>query len=494
MRTWSKHYPPAHHAHLAHPLADRYAGARVPVRNPRTGRYDAAFERPAASHISRLTRALRAAQPRWAALSVQQRCDALLRWVGALDRHSAAIRDALVADTGRVRESVMEIACVKTIIRRWCKSAPYLLAQRDATPCEREGMCYAGGLVPYGLVGVISPWNVPLVLALIDAVPALLAGSAVIIKPSEVTPRFIAPLMASLAAVPELADVLCFTPGDGETGKIIVDHVDVVVFTGSVATGRDVARRAATRLIPVYLELGGKDPAIVTESAQLDHAVAAISWGSLTNAGQACQALERIYVHRSIYDTFVERLVKRVSALQLTCDDPEKGVIGPIIAEQQIHTLRRHLDDARARGAKILCGGSLRRDHGGTWCEPTVLVNVDHQMLVMTEESFGPLLPVMAYDDITEAVALANDSEYGLSAAVFAHTTEEASRIANQLAVGAVSINDCALTAFVHEAEKQSFKNSGLGASRMGKNAIYRFLRKRAQLINNSKQFQPWWF
>lgn len=467
---------------------------RLAVRNPRTGERDYFFDLADKKTIAGLAQHLRRAQLPWSDLSVRERCDLLLQWARRISAESDALCAALSEDTGRTRESWLEIDGVISIIQRWCDSAEQMLAEVETKACSMPGMFFSNALVPYPLVGVISPWNLPLLLSLIDAIPALLCGCAVMIKPSEVTPRFIEPLVATLRGLPQLADVVCLLPGDADTGAELINHVDTVVFTGSVATGKKVAAVAAQRLMPAYLELGGKDPAIVMANADIDHAAAAITWGALTNGGQACQAIERIYVQREVYREFVDKLVANVSSLQLNSEDASRGHIGPVIAEQQLHVLQRHLTDARIQGADVLCGGEFKTFNGGVWCEPTVLVNVDHQMLVMTEESFGPLLPVMPFDSLEEAVSLANDSEYGLSAAVFAETSKEATDIARRLSVGAVSINDCSLTAFIHEAEKQAFNASGLGESRMGENSIYRFLRKKAHLVNSDKRWQPWWY
>jgi acyl-CoA reductase-like NAD-dependent aldehyde dehydrogenase len=329
-------------------------------------------------------------------------------------------------------------------------------------------------------VGVISPWNFPLTLSLIDAIPALLAGCAVLVKPSEVTPRFVVPLAGSIAAVPELAAVLDFVAGDGRTGAELVRLVDAVCFTGSVRTGRLVARAAADRFVPAFLELGGKDPVIVTGSADLELATDVVLRASVLNSGQACQSLERVYVQDTIYEPFVRRLVEKASAVPITHPDPHAGVIGPMIFHDQADVIAAQLDDAVHRGARVLCGGRVEIHDGGRWVRPTVVVDVDHGMKLMTEETFGPVMPVMKFRTLDEAVALANDGIYGLSAAVIAGTLEEAEAIAGRLEAGAVSLNDGSLTAAMHEAEKHSFKCSGLGGSRMGPAGLTRFLRKKA--------------
>jgi succinate-semialdehyde dehydrogenase / glutarate-semialdehyde dehydrogenase len=348
--------------------------------------------------------------------------------------------------------------------------------------------------VPYALVGVISPWNFPLLLSTIDTIPALLAGCAVVVKPSEIAPRFLEPLMQTIASVPTLQSVLTYIAGAGETGAALIEQVDLICFTGSVATGQKVAVAAAQHFIPAFLELGGKDPAIVLESTDLELATSAILWGSVVNTGQSCLSIERIYVADSIAERFVDQLVTKAKALKLAYPTVEDGQIGPIIAERQAALINQHLQDAIAKGAIVHCGGNVESLEGGLWCRPTVLTNVNHSMKVMTEETFAPIMPVMSFSTVEEAIGLANDTIYGLSAAVFAGSETEAIAIAEQINAGAISINDAALTAIMHEGEKNAFKFSGMGGSRMGAAALKRFMRKKALLIKTGAIADPWWF
>jgi acyl-CoA reductase-like NAD-dependent aldehyde dehydrogenase len=291
-----------------------------------------------------------------------------------------------------------------------------------------------------------------------------------------------------------LAGVLAVVEGDGQTGAAMVDLVDAVCFTGSVPTGRRVAVAAARAFVPAFLELGGKDPAIVLASADLDRSADAVLWGGVANAGQSCLSIERVYVDARIFDAFTSRLVAGASRLRFAWPDVADGEIGPIIDPDQALVISGHLDDAVAKGATVRCGGTLQRHGGGFWCPPTVLTNVDHSMRVMTEETFGPVLPVMPFEDVDEAVRMANDTTFGLSAAVLAGTVEEALAVAGRIEAGAVSINDAALTAVVRDGEKHSAKASGLGGSRMGPASLHRFLRRQAFLINGRPDANPWWF
>ncbi len=468
--------------------------APIPVRNPRTGTYDYQIVPPDGDALDGVCADLRAAQPAWEACGVTGRVAALVEWRRAMLARRDEIVAALVTDTGRYYESVLEFESVLASIERWCRLASDLLRYGDPRPSAISFIRIEGRLAPYPLVGVISPWNFPLLLSLIDALPALLAGCAVVVKPSEIAPRFIEPLRRSIGDVPALRAVFQFIAGDGATGGALLERVDLICFTGSVATGRCVAEAAARRFIPAFLELGGKDPAIVLADADIDRAAAAILWGGTVNCGQSCLSIERVYVEAPVYEQFVEALTARASRLRLALPDPQSGEIGPIISVRQAKVIADHLADAYARGAVAQCGGVIEEHAGGLYCLPTVLTGVDHTMKVMRDETFGPILPVMPVADVDEAIMLANDTDFGLSAAVFARDTGTACAVASCLMAGAVSINDAALTAIIHDGEKQAFKFSGLGGSRMGPAAINRFTRKQAMLINSSSGYDPWWF
>ena len=455
----------------------------IEVRNPRTGKFDYVIIPPPSKLLAQQCSRLRRAQVRWQQIGLQGRIEALQQWKQAILSGRNKLTEALVADTGRLSISVMEIDSFVSSIDRWCGLAPKLLQESEkntAIPFIQLQQTK----VPYPLVGVISPWNFPLLLSTIDTIPALLAGCAVIVKPSEIAPRFVAPLLATLNTVGQLRDILTFIEGAGETGAALIENVDVVCFTGSVATGRKVAEAAARQFIPAFLELGGKDPAIVLESADIELATSAILWGSVVNTGQSCLSIERIYVAESIFDKFYHQLVTKAHRLRLAY---------PTIAERQAAIIKDHLQDAVSKKAIIHCGGEVEQLSGGWWCRPTVLTSVDHSMTVMTEETFGPIMPVMAFSRVSEAIALANDTIYGLSAAVFG-SEAEALEVAQQIDAGAISINDAALTALMHEGEKNAFKFSGLGGSRMGPAALTRFMRKKAFLVKTNTVSDPWWF
>jgi succinate-semialdehyde dehydrogenase / glutarate-semialdehyde dehydrogenase len=464
----------------------------IEVRNPRTGKRDHVIEPPPRNLLEEQGIRLRQAQIHWQHIGVEGRIEALKYFKQAVLSQRERLTKALVNDTGRLSISVLEIDSFLSGIDRWCTLAPELLQEAEKNTAI-PFIHLQQTSVPYPLVGVISPWNFPLLLSTIDALPALLAGCAVIVKPSEIASRFVAPLMTAIKAVPDLRDVLTFIEGGGETGAALIKQVDLVCFTGSIATGRKVAEVAAKRFIPAFLELGGKDPAIVLPSANLELATSAILWGSVVNTGQSCLSIERIYVAESIFEEFVERLVTKAEGLSLAYPTLESGEIGPIIAERQAAVISDQLLDAIAKGAVVHCGGQVENKDGGWWCRPTVLTQVNHSMNVMTEETFGPIMPVMPFSTVQEAISLANSTLYGLSAAVFAEE-QEALSVAQQLNAGAISINDAGLTALIYEGEKNSFKYSGLGGSRMGAAALTRFMRKKAFLVKTNSVPDPWWF
>lgn len=463
------------------------------VRNPRTGKFDYEIVSPSNDLLEQQCLRLRQGQTHWQGIGVEGRIAALQQWKQAVLSQRDRLTAALVNDTGRLSITVLEIDSFLSSIDRWCKLAPQLLQESEKNTAV-PFIHLQQTSVPYPLVGIISPWNFPLLLSTIDLIPALLAGCAVIVKPSEIAPRFIAPLMAAIDAVPDLRDVLTFVEGAGETGASLIEYVDLVCFTGSVATGRKVAEAAAKRFIPAFLELGGKDPAIVLSSANIELATSAILWGSAVNTGQSCLSIERIYVAASIFEQFVDRLVTKAERLKLAYPTVESGEIGPIIADRQAAIIRDHLLDALEKGAIVRCGGEVENKDGGWWCRPTVLTQVDRSMKVMTEETFSPIMPVMPFSTVEEAINLANDTIYGLSAAVFAGEEQEALAVARHIDAGAISINDAGLTALIYEGEKNSFKYSGLGGSRMGAAALMRFLRKKAFLVKTNFVPDPWWF
>ena len=465
------------------------------VKNPRTGEEDYSFDILNKKDILNISNQLKIKQIAWNTEGVTFRIETLQNWRNALSKYQEAIIEALTIDTGRRSESVLEMQILLSSIDRWCKTAADFFAEKITKTSAIPFIDIHQEVVPYRLVGVISPWNFPLLLSIIDTLPALLAGSAVIVKPSEVTPRFIEPLMQSIQEVPDLAAVLHYVAGDGKTGSAVLQNADIICFTGSVATGKKVYAACAKQFKPCFLELGGKDAALVFEGADLEHATSSLLWGSVVNCGHSCLSIERIYVQDTIFDAFLYRITEKANTLKLAYPSVSDGQIGPIISEKQASIIDNHLKDALDKGAKLHSGvGHTEQKGGGFYCFPTILTGVNHDMKIMNEETFGPILPIMPFKNEAEAIDLANGTVFGLSGAVFAKTWEEGYRIGQRMEAGAISINDSALTAIIHDGEKNAFKASGIGGTRMGPSAIKRFMRQKAFLVKKQAIPSPWWF
>jgi succinate-semialdehyde dehydrogenase / glutarate-semialdehyde dehydrogenase len=468
-------------------MLDRVART-LPVRNPRTGQIDFQLAVTPGEEVIAKAQRLRANQKAWAAMPLDARLGVMRRWLGEVAKRASALAEADAVDTGGCHTSYLQGFITMGNIGGWIEDAEAAL-ERASFHGPSKAMPQVEvrtQLEPYALVGVISPWNAPMMLALLDAVPALFAGSAVLLKPSEVTPRFIGPLFETVAAVPELAGVFDYVMGDGETGKQLIDQIDLLCFTGSVPTGRKIAVHCAERLIPCFLELGGKDPVIVTEHADLERATTSVLRGAVHANGMVCFSIERIYVHENIHDAFVALLVDKAQKVRLNSDDPRAGHLHPFTFAPQADIVMNHLADAVARGATILTGGQVEDIDGGLYMRPTVVTGVTHDMQIMQEETFGPVLPVMKYATVDEAVALANDTIYGLTASVIGGSEDEALPIARRVNAGAVFVQDTFLTFGKNRTiGTHSFGASGLGGSRTGPESILRFVRRKALMTNH---------
>jgi acyl-CoA reductase-like NAD-dependent aldehyde dehydrogenase len=432
--------------------------------------------------VAGLAGRVRAAQPAWEALGPAGRARWLRRYRDWLLDHDDELADLLQRETGKPwQEATLEIPIGADLINYYAAHAAEFL--RDAHP-RPHGLATAAkrltvALRAYPVVGVICPWNFPLLIAMVDSVPALLAGAAVVMKPSELTP------LASRRALEGWREIgapevfVCAT-GSGAAGAALVEVVDFVQFTGSTATGRRVAKRAAERLIPCSLELGGKDAMIVLADADLERAANGAVWGGLFNAGQACVSVERVYVEAAVHDAFVQLVGEKVAALRQGADGHGyRADVGPLASAVQLEVVERQVADALANGARAIAGGR-RSDLGGTFFEPTVLVDVDHSMEIMREETFGPTLPVMGVADAEEAIGLTNDSHYGLSASVWTGDEKRGRRIARRLQVGSVNVNDVFANLFAFTVPHAGWKQSGVGARLGGSAAIHKYCRSQA--------------
>jgi len=408
----------------------------IQVRNPRTGENDYSFEATSANEISNIVDELRQNQPNWAAKTVDERADVLDQWANMV-AESDELLEALIADTGRYFICTGEVAQLTKMVPGWRALGNRVFSEQEPLQSSVPSVTYTHQYKSFEVVGIIGPWNFPFLITLIDLIPALMAGSTVIVKPSEITPRFIKPIQDIIRKIPELHKVCRFVQGGGQTGQDLIDNVDALCFTGSVKTGKLVYESGARNFIPVYAELGGKDPVIVTENADPVDSARIILRASVQATGQACQSIERVYVHQSIADQFIDALANQASEVTLNYPDVRQGHIGPLIFDKQADIIADHIEDAKDKGATILTGGEIEDHGGGKWIKPTVIKDADHSMKVMTEETFGPVIPVMAYDKIEDAIALANDTVYGLSAAVLAGSHEEALAIAKKIDAGA---------------------------------------------------------
>ena len=460
----------------------------LPVRNPRTGAVDFDLQVSPPAQVAAKARRLRENQREWGSRPIAERVAIMQRWLAAVAAKAQLLAEADAEDTGGCHTSYLQGFITMGNIKGWIEDAEAALerARYDGPSKAMPSVGVRSQLVPYPLVGVISPWNAPMMLALLDAVPALFAGSAVLLKPSEVTPRFITPLFETVAQVPELAAVFDYVMGDGRTGQDVISQADLVCFTGSVPTGRKVAMACAERLIPCFLELGGKDPAIVTASADLERAATSVLRGAVHASGQVCFSVERIYVEASIHDAFVDLLLEKAKAVRVNSEDPRAGHLHPFTFAPQAGIVAGHIADAVAKGATVLTGGKVEEIGSGLYMYPTVITGVTHEMTIMREETFGPILAVMPFKDADEAVALANDTMFGLTASVIAGSEEEALPIARRVNAGAVFIQDTFLTfAKNRTIGTHSFGWSGLGGSRTGPESILRFVRRKALMTQH---------
>jgi acyl-CoA reductase-like NAD-dependent aldehyde dehydrogenase len=462
---------------------------QIPVENPATGEVIGHVPDMTAGEVTELARRARAAQPAWEALGFDFRGRVLKRMQRWVMDNADRIITTICAETGKTYEDaqIAELTYGAAAFGFWADKAPHYLADERI----RSSSIFVKGkrLVlryrPVGLVGVIGPWNYPLTNSFGDCIPALAAGNSVILKPSEITPFTSLLLAEGLAACGLPDDVFAVATGRGATGAAVIDEVDMIMFTGSTSTGRKVAVRAAERLIPASLELGGKDPMIVLADANIERAANHAAYYSMFNCGQTCISIERCYVEAPIYDEFVKRVTEKVRAIrQGVPAGPGSVDVGSLTFPAQVETVERHVEEARERGAKVLTGGRRGRTDG-YWFEPTVLVDVDHDMACMREETFGPTLPIMKVGDAEEAIRLANDSEYGLSAAVFSRDSSRAEAVARRVSAGAVTVNDALVNYAALELPMGGAKpGSGVGY-RHGAGGIRKYCRQQSLLISH---------
>jgi acyl-CoA reductase-like NAD-dependent aldehyde dehydrogenase len=468
----------------------------IEVHNPATGGLIETIPIDSPAAVAEKVARVRANQPEWEAMGIEGR----YHWLGKLRDwlldNQERVLDTMQAETGKVRaDASNEPGYLADLINFYGTKAAGFIGEESVRPhspllaAKKLRIQYR----PHPVVGIISPWNFPLILSLGDAIPALQAGCAVVVKPSEFTPLGLAEVVEAWKQEIGGPDVFDCVQGVGETGSALVDEVDFIQFTGSDRTGRKVMARAAETLTPVSLELGGKDPMIVLADADMDRAANAAAWGGMMNSGQICMSVERIYVEEPVYDQFVAKLTAEVGKLRQGADsakDPKD--VGAMTSPNQTAIVEEHVSDALASGAKVLTGGK-RVDGPGDYFEPTVLVDVDHSMKVMRDETFGPVVGVMKVRDAEEAIRMANDSPYGLSGCVFGER-ERAEQVARRVECGAINVNDVLINYFAMDVPMGGWKQSGIGF-RHGEPGIKKYCRSESLVITRfGGKREPTWY
>jgi acyl-CoA reductase-like NAD-dependent aldehyde dehydrogenase len=456
------------------------------VENPATGEVIASVDAVPPERVAELVARARVAQPGWEALGFEGRGRVLRRCQRWMIDNSDRVIETIVSETGKAWEDALtaEVSYAAGAFGFWAKHAEgYLAEERIKTSSPFvKGRKLVVRYAPMGVVGVIGPWNYPLTNSFGDCIPAMAAGNAVVLKPSHVTPltSLLMGEMLRECGLPE--GVYQVAAGFGDTGSALIDAVDFVMFTGSTETGKKIMERAAQTLTPVALELGGKDPMVICADADIERAANAAVHYSLQNAGQTCISTERVYVEEPIYDQFVALVTEKVRGLrQGAPDGPGSVDLGAMIHPPQSDVVEAHVRDAVDKGARVVAGGH-RSDGHGHFYEPTLLVDVDHTMDVMREETFGPTLPIMKVSDADEAVRLANDTPFGLQASVWTKDVAKGERLARRIEAGAVTVNDAQINYVAFELPMGGWKASGLG-SRHGADGIRKYTKKQALAV-----------
>jgi succinate-semialdehyde dehydrogenase/glutarate-semialdehyde dehydrogenase len=441
----------------------------------------------------------RRAQPEWYARGIRARLRVVRLFQRLLNEQKESVATLITREAGKpVVEALLSEVLVVLDSARFLLANAYGYLKPERLPHGNLVMKSKLGKLhrePYGVFGIVAPWNYPFSIPATETLAALVAGNAVVLKPSELTPLVALELQRLLreAGVPE--DVFQVVLGEGPTGAALVGApIDKLIFTGSVPTGKRVGEAAARRLLPVVLELGGKDPVLVFDDVDLDVAAAGTTWGAFMNAGQTCLSIERCYVQRPIYEQFVSVCAGKARALRVGNGMQEGIDVGPMINERQLKIVEVQVEDALQRGARLICGGKRLSELGRNFFAPTVLADVTQEMLIMKEETFGPVLPIAAFDTEEDAVRLANDSEFGLAASVWTSDSTRAQRVAARLDAGAVMVNDLVCSFGISEAPHGGVKASGLGRTH-GKIGLEEMVRPKyvaTDLLPRMKKI--WWY
>ena len=437
-------------------------------RDPATGAELGRIPIASAEQVANAVERARAAQPEWERQSFQERGRIILKarelMLAKIDEFGLLV----CHETGKpIAEAIsMEIVPTLDTMYFFAHKAEGLLRPQKIDIGQYGLMGRSSRIVfkPVGVVGIISPWNFPLATPAEEIVMALVAGNSVVLKPSELTTLTALKLGEIFQEAGLPAGLLEIVTGDGSVGASLIDaRVDKIMFTGSVATGKKVAAAAAKHLTPVVLELGGKDPMIVLEDADIPNAARGAVWGAFANSGQACASVERCYVQESIAPQFLARVLAETASLRQGVGTTPEIDVGSMSNERQLEIVEDHVADAVSHGAKVVCGGKRVANTEGLFYPPTVLTNVNHRMKVMRDETFGPILPVMTFKTEAEALELANDSEFGLTASVWTKNIGRGKRMAAQIAAGTVMVNEVLYTHGIAQTPWGGVKESGYG-------------------------------
>ncbi|MFN2576084.1 MAG: aldehyde dehydrogenase family protein [Pyrinomonadaceae bacterium] len=484
---------------MAQTIPAKSRGAEIISYDPATGEEIGRAPLVMPEEVARAVGRARAAQPAWAAREYIERGRVIMQARKIILKELEEIAFLISMETGKpVAEAIsLELTPALDLMQYFARKTANLLSPRRISVGQYWTMGRSSYEIykPIGVIGIISPWNFPWATPLDEVVMALMAGNAAVVKPSELTPLTGLKIKEVLvrAGLPE--GVLEVVTGDGSTGAALIGSgVDKIIFTGSVPTGRRVAEAAAKYLIPVVLELGGKDPMIVLDDAHITNAARGAVWGAFANCGQSCSSVERCYVHESIADQFIAEVVRETKRLHQAAGTEKNADIGSMSSERQLRVVERHVNQAVDHGAVALTGGERLREMAGPFFPPTVLTNVNHEMDVMREETFGPVLPITTFQNDDEAVRLANDSQFGLTASVWTNNIARGQKLAKKIDAGTVMINEVLYTHGIAQTPWGGMKQSGLGRTH-GRAGLLELVRSQHIHINRVPFFPDlWWF